>query len=180
MKKMPLQCARMAFVAREYCALIDGARDADWIQRLAKLLPRLHVAVTALSAPAGAGHAALVYDDEKRCEMFFCLSTDLQTDRKLYAAYEAMSVGLYQWPQLCERMADNLADMYFDLRHGLDLLRDSPQHASENWQYSFYSHWGKHLLDAECWLRAVESGSEPALLPEWWWPDASRLAAHPA
>jgi len=180
MKKMPLQCARMASVAREYCALIDGERDADWIQQLAKLLPRLHVAVTALSAPSNDGRALLVYDDEKRCNMFLHMSTDLQDDRKLHAAFMAMSVESYRWPQLCDRMADNLADMYFDLRHGLDLLWESPQHASENWQYSFYSHWGRHLLDAECWLRAIESGSEPALLPEWWWPDASLLAANPA
>ncbi len=180
MKKMPLQCVRMASVAREYCALIDDERDAGWIQRLAKLLPRLHVAVTALSAPSNEGRAALVYDDEKRCDLFLCLSEDLRSDRRLYAAYRTISAEPYRWPQHCERMADNLADMYFDLRHGLDLLWVSPQRASENWQYSFYSHWGKHLLDAECWLRAVESGSEPALQPEWWWPDASRLAANPA
>jgi len=104
----------------------------------------------------------------------------LQADHTLYAAYVMMSVEPYRWPQLCERMADNLADMYFDLKHGLDLLWENPQRASENWQYSFYSHWGKHLLDAECWLRAVESGNEPALLPEWWWPNASLLAANPA
>ena len=178
MRKMPLQCARMASVAREYCALIDGERDADWIQRLVKLLPRLHVAVTALSAPSNDGRALRVYDDEKRCNMFLHISTDLQDNRKLHVAF--MSVEPYRWPQLCDRMADNLADMYFDLRHGLDLLWESPQRASENWQYSFYSHWGRHLLDAECWLRAVESGSEPALLPEWWWPDASLLVANPA
>lgn len=180
MNKMPLQCGRMASVAREYCALIDGERDADWINRLAKLLPRLHVAVTALSAPSNEGCATLSYDDEKRCELFLCLNDDLRTDSTLRVAYAAMSVGSYRQQQFCERMADNLADMYFDLKHGLAQLQDDPQCASEIWQYSFYVHWGKHLLDAECWLRAVKSGSEPLTLPEWQWPSVDGLTANPA
>lgn len=182
MKKMPLQYGRMASVAREYCALIDGERDAEWINRLAKLLPRLHVAVTALSTPANEGCTLFVYDDEKRCELFLCLSDDLRTDRKLCSAYAVMSVGPQRQQQFCERMADNLADMYFDLKHGLAQLQDDPQCASESWQYSFYVHWGKHLLDAECWLRAVESGNEPVPLPEWQWPNenAGGLLANPA
>jgi len=180
MKKMPLQCGRMASVAREYCELIDGRRDAAWIKRLTKLLPRLHVAVTALSAPANEVCTSLLYDDEKRCEMFLGLSDHLQADRKLCSAYKIMSVGPRRREQLCERMADNLADIYFDLKHGLALLPNDPQRASEVWQYSFYAHWGKHLLDAECWLRAVQSGNEPVPLPEWQWPIASGMTANPA
>lgn len=180
MKKMPLQCSRMASVARKYCALIDGDRDAGWIHHLAELLPRLHVAVTALAEPSEDSYAGLVYDDEKRCDMFLCLSNDLQMDSLLSAVCAEMPVDSWQRQQMCERMADNLADMYFDLKQGLDQLPDAPQRAAEIWQYTFYTHWGKHLLDAECWLRAVESGSEPALLPEWQWPFASGMLPNPA
>lgn len=180
MKKMPLQYGRMASVAEEFCALIDGERRAGWIKQLATLLPRLHVAVTALSAPSNEGRTCLDHDDEKRCELFLSLSDDLQADCALCSAYEKMSVGSRQRQQLCERMADDLADIYFDLKHGLELLKDDPQSASEIWQYSFYLHWGKHLLDAEHWLRAVESGSQPVSLPEWRWPNAGGLIASPA
>ncbi|HEC17988.1 MAG TPA: DUF5063 domain-containing protein [Gammaproteobacteria bacterium] len=170
MKSMPLQCGRMAAVAREYCTLIDEVQEAGWMQRLDKLLPRLHVAVTALSAPTGVGQACLSYDDEQRCELFLSLSALLQADRQLGQACAQMPVGPQRRQQLCERMADNLTDMYFDLKYGLKLLELDPQRAADNWQYSFYTHWGKHLLDAECWLRAVESGSEPVPLPAWRWP----------
>lgn len=181
MKKMPLQCGRMASVAQEYCALIDGDRGAGWVKRLVKLLPRLHVAVTALPEPSDVGRAALSYDDEKRCEMFLDLSNNLQADHALCSAYIAMSVGSRRRQQLCERMADNLADIYFDLKQGLEVLPNNPQRASEVWQYSFYVHWGKHLMDAECWLRAVESGSEFISLPEWHWPNnVDGLIANPA
>lgn len=180
MKKMPLQCSRMASVAREFCALIDGDRDVGWIHRLTKLLPRLHVAITALAEPSEVGRVGLVYDDEKRCELFLRLSNELQKDRLLCTVLVEVPTDSRQRQQMCERMADNLADMYFDLKQGLARLADDPQCAAAIWQYTFYTHWGKHLLDAECWLRAVESGSEPALLPEWQWPFASRMLANPA
>ena len=119
MKKMPLQCGRMASVAEEFCALIDGKRDAGWIKQLETLLPRLHVAITALSAPANEGCTCLEYDDEKRCELFLCLSDELQDDCTLGFAYEQMSASPSQRQQLSERMADDLADMYFDLKQVL-------------------------------------------------------------
>lgn len=180
MKKMPLQCGRMASVAEEFCSLIEGERGAGWIQQLETLLPRLHVAITALSAPAHEGLTCLDYDDEERCELFMCLSNELQDDGVLGFAYEQMSASPRQRRQLSERMADDLADMYFDLKHGLERLQDDPQRASDIWQYSFYLHWGKHLLDAECWLRAVTTGSRPLSLPEWQWPNDGGLIASPA
>lgn len=179
MKMMPLQYGRMASVAQEYCSLIDGEREAGWTKRLEKVLPRLHVAITALSAPSNEGYTCLEHDDEKRCELYFCLRDDLLRDRSLFSAYEKVLVGPHQRQQLCERMADDLADMYFDLKRGLELLQDDPQCASEIWQYSFYLHWGKHLLDAECWLRAIGSGSEPLSLPEWQWPNINGPIANP-
>ena len=177
MSKLPLQCSRMAAVAGEYCALIDNGishfatNDVGWLSQLGKILPRLHVAVAALYTPSSDGHIYRFYDDEKRCEMFLMLNAMLQCDSSLWSAYKDSSVDLYRQRLLCERMADNLADMYFDLKRGLELLQNDPVAAAENWQHSFYVHWGKHLLDAECWLRAVECGSEPAYLPEWRWPN---------
>jgi Domain of unknown function (DUF5063) len=180
MEKISLQCGRMASVACEYCALIDGTRGRGWVQQLIRLFPRLHVAVTALTTPSGTARAYGTYDDEKRCDLFLSLNDDLQADRDLSRAYGAMCVGPYRQQQLSERMADNLADIYFDLQHGLKVFEDDSQHASEIWQYSFYMHWGKHLLDAECWLHAVECGCEPVLLPEWQWPDAGGTVLSPA
>lgn len=196
MKKMPLQCGRMASVATEYCTLIERGIDAselgdaatdpinkknvvvatDWLARLDKLLPRLHVAVTALSIPAEGERGYYFYDDEQRCEMFLRLSDVLQADGEIWSAYADTVVAPYTRQQWCERMADNLADMYFDLKRGLEILQESPKRAAENWQYSFYVHWGKHLLDAEYWLHAVASGDEPSSLPAWHWPDKSGLA----
>ena len=49
-------------------------------------------------------------------------------------------------------LADDLADIYRDLKNGLNLFDSSADHgqlkAVYAWRLSFYSHWGKHLTDA--------------------------------
>jgi len=183
-EKMPLQCGRMAAVAAEYCAFIDSfsgwghgeTQCVNWLLQLEKLLPRLHVAVIALIEPTENGQHYRFHDDDQRCELFLRLNAVLQADRKLWASYET-SGERQQSPQaLCERMADDLSDMYFDLKHGLELVDENPAHAASDWQRSFYAHWGKHLLAAECWLHAVDAGGEPPNLPEWHWPHKSNYA----
>lgn len=179
MKKMPLQYSRMAALATEYCMFIDtfhvgvegAAQCHGEVTRLTKLLPRLHVAVTALMDLSESVHHYCFYDDDLRCELFLRLNAALRSDKRLWPAYEGGSLAQQSSQELCEHMADDLADIYFDLKQGLELLRSNPRQAASHWQSSFYAHWGKHLLNAECWLRAVDVGGEPPRLPEWWWPN---------
>lgn len=183
---MSLQCRRLAVVAAEYCTFIDGFNWRDfgaeqrvhWLIRLEKLLPRLHVAVIALADPVETAKNYRLHNDDQRCELFLRLNTLLQSDHNLWAAYEADGVRQHSRQELCERMADNLTDIYFDLKKGLELVRENPAQAASEWQRSFYAHWGKHLLDAECWLHAVDAGGEPPHLPEWQWPHVSGYAAN--
>lgn len=176
MKCISLQCGRMATVALEYCTLIETFVDglevfnpgSQWLAQMERLLPRLHVAVIALSADGDDGDSYCFYDDDQRCELYMRLHCLLQLDRHLWSSNDE---HLLPWRlQLCDRMADDLTDMYFDLKHGLELLDHDPHQAASDWQRSFYVHWGRHLLDAECWLRAVVCGTTPPSLAEWQWP----------
>ncbi len=165
MKKMPLQFGRMAHVAMEYCAFIDNLDDVNadrqWVSRMEKLLPRLHVAIIALVMPGGDGCCAYhFYDDDQRCELYMRLHHVLQSDASLWSAYEGARFQSRVRQKLCARMADNFTDMYFDLKCGLDLLEDDQGQAVNNWLCSFYVHWGQHLLDAECCLYAAETGGK--------------------
>ncbi len=46
-------------------------------------------------------------------------------------------------------LADDIADIYFDLREGLHLFEAGfPEGAFFTWRQSFWSHWGKHTADA--------------------------------
>ena len=53
-------------------------------------------------------------------------------------------------------LADDLADIRKDLREGLHLLDHprSPLKAVWHWRILFYSHWGKHAIDAFSVLHA--------------------------
>lgn len=191
-ERMALQCGRMAAVAAEYCAFIDRfdvshcasgcgpEGDENWLVSLEKLFPRLHVAVIALMESSGSMHGYRLTDDDQRCELFLRLNGVLQADEALWAVYENQYTKQQTRHELCERMADNLTDMYFDLKRGLVLVNESPELAAHGWQCSFYAHWGKHLLDAECWLHSVDAGGEPPKLPEWQWPNTSKQAVSQA
>jgi len=168
---MPLQCSRMVSAAMDYCDLIDDfgvpGRDAQWVARMGKLLPRLHVAVIALSADVEDQQYYCFPDDDQRCELYLRLLHALQDDDALWEKHGDSEAKRMQRQRLCDRLADDLTDVYFDLKRGLELVEHDVQRAVCAWRNSFYLHWGRHLLDAECWLAAVGAGNVPPPLPEW-------------
>lgn len=164
MKPISLQCNRMARVAAEYCGMIEGLNAPEpngaWLQDMEKLLPRLHVAVIALATPDDADHKYFLPDDDLRCELYLRLHEWLQADPRLWV--EGCTPGRLH--SVCDSLADDFTDMYFDLNRGLELLSaspDTPEDAESNWLCSFYLHWGQHLLDAEYWLRAIGARKTP-------------------
>jgi hypothetical protein len=184
MKAISLQCGRMAAAALEYCAQIETFVDgveafnpgSQWLTQIERLLPRLHVAVIALSSGEENYADYHFYDDDQRCELYMRLYFLLQVDRQLWSAFDEQQLPMSQRLRLCDRLADDLADMYFDLKHGLELLEHNPRQAASDWQCSFYVHWGRHLLDAEFWLPTVVDGARPTRIRDWHWPVASLLA----
>ncbi len=57
-------------------------------------------------------------------------------------------------------LSDDLADIYWDLQEGFDLLQagGSEGEASWTWRFSFWSHWGAHSVDA---LRVIHARLAP-------------------
>jgi hypothetical protein len=156
---MLLQCGQMASVVKEFCTLIDHFHTSDqeqyWLRHMEKVLPRLHAAVVSLEVPeSGVIHYRLPNDD-MRCELFMRLNQLLLADKILWSDFDKPLIK----QRLCERLADDFTDMYFDLKHGLQLLDQYPENpafAANLWRQSYYLHWGEHLVDAEGWLHAVE------------------------
>jgi len=46
-------------------------------------------------------------------------------------------------------LADDLTDIYCELKHGLRMVDDYPELSLGAWQESFTCHWRDHLADAE-------------------------------
>lgn len=162
MKPMSLQCDRMARVAAQYCAMIrefeDAGPDETWLQDMGKLLPRLHVAVIDLATPDEDHHKYSLPDDDQRCELYLRIHERLQGEPGLWTGWSVPG----QHQRVCDCLADDFTDMYFDISRGLEILQASPnapEAAECDWLCSFYLHWGQHLLDAEYWLRAMAGRS---------------------
>jgi hypothetical protein len=154
------QCDSMVTAAREYCQLIDHCQydssDRYWLRCMEKLLPRLHTAVLCLQVPTVNKCDYDFPDDDLRCDLFLKLIDLLWNDSILWSDFDRKDIK----QNMCECLADDFTDIYFDLRKGLHLLHQYPEKpviAANIWHSSFYAHWGQHLMDAESWLHAVEA-----------------------
>ncbi|MGD2084156.1 MAG: DUF5063 domain-containing protein [Chromatiales bacterium] len=148
----------MASVARAYCELIEAADQGNgsWLAKLADLLPRLHAAIKRLDPPADKSEHTLVADLDARFELFSHLR-ELLGDRDGYwMEFDVSS----EEQQMSGSLADDLTDIYCELKHGLRLLeRDpaEPLNALDGWRRGFKMHWGQHLVDAERHLYTLEA-----------------------
>jgi hypothetical protein len=154
---------RFASIAREFCGVIDSAPNLDKTELLLevyKILPRL--IVEAINLPD-----VELSDDESQEE-----------ETKKWQARSRMSLSSAQWDQLHESLkekpgevtlywevwdptkhsepiygslADDFADIYRDLKEGLNLSEAHQALPEDNiweWRLGYYSHWGKHAIDA--------------------------------
>ncbi len=139
--------------ARSYCRLIDhlpGSQD-DGLLLVIKLLPRLHAAVVALHPPVSSGLASVEPQDiDKRFELFSWLRTRLGSRDSYWLEYDETGHGREAHERMSGSLADDLTDIYFELKQGLQMLDTrSPDQVAGWWQNGFRLHWGQHLVDAE-------------------------------
>ncbi len=145
----------MVDVADDYCRLVDGAlaRPDDWLEALFLLMPRLHAAVTALNAYDTGDIPLYETDLDARFELYSHLRKVLGERDSYWLEFDAAPEELH----MSGSLADDLTDIYFDLRYGRDLLDDVwPQRAAQAWRSSYRVHWGQHLVDAERHLYALK------------------------
>lgn len=144
--------------AREYCRLIESAKpdDDDWLARLSTLLPRLHALVAALEPMPGQGDPGVEDSDlDSRFEMFSRLRHTLGERDSYWLEFDSPLGSL----PLSGSLADDLTDIYYDLKSGLDRLDDDHdmRRTVSDWRTGFSVHWGQHLVDAERHLYALRS-----------------------
>ena len=57
-------------------------------------------------------------------------------------------------------LADDLADIYGDLKEGLTLLDQAPEHSIWHWRFDYSSHWGRHAQNALRTIHCVLEASD--------------------
>jgi hypothetical protein len=150
----------LARLARRYCELIETrtAKRGIWLARIAELLPRLHAGVSSFVAaePPPSSDRTDSVDLDARFELFSQLR-DLLEDRDAYwLEFDSVADGM---SAMTGSLADDLTDIYCELKQGLTLFELDPDSAMATWALGYRQHWGQHLVDAERHLVALRSQS---------------------
>jgi hypothetical protein len=123
---------------------------------MADLLPSLQQAITELHVPRADHVEAPSHDFEARFELFSRMYKKFGERDGYTADFDVNKRGR----RLSGSLADDLTDIYFDLKRGLDLLSrfpDQPNIAINDWQRSFHLHWRHHLSSAQRQLNAIRA-----------------------
>ena len=147
--------AEMTGVAERYCQLVErtGWGEGEWLEPLFNILPRLHLAVTALTIYDDGDTTLSGVDLDERFELYSRLRRVLGERDSYWLEFDASPEEMH----MSGSLADDLTDIYFDLLHGLQLMDEAwPKRAAQAWQTSYRLHWGQHLVDAERHLYALK------------------------
>lgn len=151
-----VEWSELATAANEYCQLIEHVNrvGGDWLEKLSCILSNIHTAVLVMGRQVDSTvnnfqHSNVDY--ERRFELYSQLRRLLGERDKYWLEFDTDDVenGM---SNMSGSLADDITDIYFELKSGLDLLEADPDHpsrAATRWQSGFMLHWGQHLVDAE-------------------------------
>ncbi|GAB4357824.1 MAG: DUF5063 domain-containing protein [Gammaproteobacteria bacterium] len=150
--------------AGAYCDLIehlDTLSPEALLAGVFRLLPQIHAAVVSMPSARSAGPLHPLVDLETRFALYCRLHEKLGESDAYWMEYDRSTPN--------GSLADDLTDIYFDLRRGLQLLEDGNvvacARAALAWSRSYELHWGEHLVNAERHLfhlmRSCRQGCRP-------------------
>ncbi len=144
--------------ARQYCGLIDRiAAGTDWLAPVFQILPRLHARVVSLRDSGGVGFPPDSSDLDARFDLFSRLRMQLGEQDMYWLEFDNPDDAA---EHLSGSLADDLTDIYFELKRGLQLLDTAgPEVVAHLWERGFEQHWGQHLVDAERHLYSLRTHS---------------------
>jgi hypothetical protein len=144
--------------AERYCSLIESADSFEceaFAAELAEALARLLSAASGLAAVAPTdSEPAPSLAQEEWSKRFAAIQQTLGEWDAYWttpAPYGADAQDAVMLP-----LADDLADIWRDLKPGLLALERgaAPNNVTWEWRFGFYSHWGRHATEA---LRAIHA-----------------------
>lgn len=137
----------IADLAMRYCRVIEGSRSDSgaWLAEVAELLPRLHAAVCSVDCRDQFGALLVKPDLDERFELYTHLARLLGERDGYWLEFD----GFDETQTMTGSLADDLTDIYCELKGGLALLATDPHSAVYSWRIGYDRHWGQHLVDAE-------------------------------
>ncbi len=143
----------VADLAQQYCQLIEASSlsQINWLRQVSELLPRLHAAVISLSGSVQDDCVGCVADLDARFELFTDLRQMLGDRDGYWLEFDRIGDHYAKTGSL----ADDLTDIYCELKYGLRFIDEDPDGAVQGWLNGFEYHWRHHLVDAERHLSAL-------------------------
>ncbi|MCG8429018.1 MAG: DUF5063 domain-containing protein [Chromatiales bacterium] len=137
----------MREIAETYCRLIEDATEinSEWLREMAVLLPQLHAAISALGKPKTLKSHTLMPDMDARFEMYAKLHRLLGERDGYWMEFDVV----HESQTMSGSLADDLTDIYCELKQGLKILEEEPKRVLQDWITGYNVHWGQHLIDAE-------------------------------
>ncbi|WP_242464313.1 DUF5063 domain-containing protein [Thiococcus pfennigii] len=147
--------AAIAGLAARYCRAIEGSgtEPQRWLAEIAELLPRLHAALWSLDARDVPRRLWGEVDLDGRFELYAHLLTLLGERDGYWLEFDRLDGE----QAMTGSLADDLTDIYCELKEGLALLAAAPQWAIHGWLTGYVHHWGQHLVDAQRHLAALSA-----------------------
>jgi len=132
-------------LVESYCRLIEsieriGERE---LEQLSHLLGKLHAEIGVLGKPRPEQAQLSAIDLDARFELFSHLHALLGDYDRYWMEFDA-----HGHEQMSGSLADDLTDIYCELKPGLTLLDEEPRRALDSWRHGFHLHWGEHMVDA--------------------------------
>lgn len=136
-----------------FCQLVEhhatcGLDSKRWLDEIGQLLLRLDAEIQPLNGHPVDADYSMLQDLEERFVLFHRLKSFLGALDEYWSesdleAGDGLKTG---------SLADDIADLYFDLKRGLTLYRsgsETQRQAVDLWLYSYHVHWKQHLRDAK-------------------------------
>jgi len=143
----------IANLAQQYCQLIETSdlSRVNWLGQVADLLPRLHAATISFSEAVPNDGVDCEVDLDARFELFTHLRQLLGERDGYWLEFDRIGDG----NAMTGSLADDLTDIYCELKFGLRVIDQDPDSAVQGWLNGFEGHWRQHLIDAERHLSAL-------------------------
>lgn len=134
-------------LAEEYCLLVESCdgEKFDWLQQVSGLLVQIHAAVSAMEHAVADDDHRFIIDLDARFELYTHLKELLGERDAYWMKYDATGDNTH----MSGSLADDLTDIYCELKSGLRLVEGAPEMAIEGWRKGYLLHWGQHLTDAQ-------------------------------
>jgi len=122
-----IEFKELVATARRFCGLIDGIPGSDnWLEQLSRILPRLHAEVAVLPDPGGTVLCVETADFDDRFDLFSELRVRLGERDMYWLEYDNPNDVVTGDEHRTGSLADDLTDIYFELKRGLELLEAAP------------------------------------------------------